>query len=134
MVPAAWPSLTAKTVPSISPALAQDFRTPMLPSVTATELPGVLLVTPARHMDARGFFEESWSARDFPAIGIAAEFVQDNHSLSRMIGTLRGLNCQARLRACLPNARECSRTTPMARALRTYSEHRKDGSGGCAIT
>jgi dTDP-4-dehydrorhamnose 3,5-epimerase len=52
-------------------------------------------VTPARHADARGFFEESWSARDFRAIGIATEFVQDNHSLSRTAGTLRGMHCQA---------------------------------------
>lgn len=58
--------------------------------VTKTDLAGVLLVTPSRHADARGYLEESWSARDFGLAGIAADFLQDNHSFSRWAGTLRG--------------------------------------------
>lgn len=67
----------------------------MPPRVSTTDLAGVLLVTPARHGDARGYLEESWSARDFGLAGIAVNFVQDNHSFSREAGTLRGLHCQA---------------------------------------
>ena len=43
--------------------------------------------------DERGFFFESWNARDFAAAGLAATFVQDNHSRSRR-GVLRGLHYQ----------------------------------------
>ena len=51
--------------------------------VTPTELPEVLIVEPALHGDARGFFMESFSQRGFDeAVGRHVEFVQDNHSLS----------------------------------------------------
>ncbi|PWJ12927.1 dTDP-4-dehydrorhamnose 3,5-epimerase [Jannaschia seohaensis] len=63
--------------------------------VTATALPGVLLIEPARHGDARGFFSESWSRPKLAQHGIEIDFVQDNHSLSRSVGTLRGLHFQA---------------------------------------
>jgi dTDP-4-dehydrorhamnose 3,5-epimerase len=45
------------------------------------------------HGDDRGFFMESWNARDFSEIGIDAQFVQDNHSCSSR-GVLRGLHYQ----------------------------------------
>jgi dTDP-4-dehydrorhamnose 3,5-epimerase len=61
--------------------------------VHATEVPGVLLVEPQVFRDERGFFLESFQARKYAAAGIAATFVQDNHSLSRK-GTLRGLHAQ----------------------------------------
>ena len=54
----------------------------------------VLLVTPARHGDARGFFSETYSLRRFAAAGIDQVFVQDNHSLSARAGVVRGLHCQ----------------------------------------
>lgn len=61
-----------------------------------TALPGVLIITPARHGDDRGFFSESWNRRSLEAAGVALpDFVQDNHSLSRQPGTLRGLHYQA---------------------------------------
>ncbi len=44
--------------------------------------------------DERGFFMESYSRRDFEAVGVAGEFVQDNQSLSAAVGTLRGMHFQ----------------------------------------
>ncbi len=60
-----------------------------------TSLPGVLILTPARHGDARGFFSESWNKARLAEHGIEIDFVQDNHSLSRDAGTIRGLHFQA---------------------------------------
>ncbi|AYE88277.1 dTDP-4-dehydrorhamnose 3,5-epimerase [Sulfitobacter sp. D7] len=62
--------------------------------ITKTALPGVLILTPTRHGDARGFFSESWNAQTMAAAGLDYEFVQDNHSLSETVGTLRGLHFQ----------------------------------------
>ena len=63
--------------------------------VTETPLPGVLMLTPRRFGDERGFFAETWSRRRLAEAGIDADFVQDNHSLSARAGTLRGLHFQA---------------------------------------
>ena len=63
--------------------------------VTKTALEGVLLITPKRFGDDRGFFEETWSARDLKSEGVDLNFVQDNHSYSAPVGTLRGLHFQA---------------------------------------
>lgn len=64
--------------------------------IEETALPGVLVLTPARHGDARGFFSESWNRRTLEQAGVhLPEFVQDNHSLSARAGTLRGLHYQA---------------------------------------
>ena len=60
-----------------------------------TTLSGVLILTPARFGDARGFFSESWNKRRMEEHGIDMEFVQDNHSISGEVGTLRGLHYQA---------------------------------------
>lgn len=57
-------------------------------------LAGPRLIAPARHGDCRGFFSETWSRAAFAAIGIDCDFVQDNHSLSRARGTVRGLHFQ----------------------------------------
>ena len=48
-----------------------------------------------RHGDHRGFFAETYSRRKYTELGIDVEFVQDNHSLSREVGTLRGLHFQS---------------------------------------
>ncbi len=48
-----------------------------------------------RHADHRGFFEETYNRRNFSKMGIDIEFVQDNRSLSREMGTLRGLHFQS---------------------------------------
>lgn len=57
-------------------------------------IPDVLLLEPRRFEDARGFFAEVWSRQGFAAAGIGADFVQDNHSLSRDAGVVRGLHFQ----------------------------------------
>ncbi len=57
-------------------------------------IPEVILITPPRLGDERGFFSETWNASRYAEAGIAAAFVQDNHSLSATKGTLRGLHCQ----------------------------------------
>ncbi len=54
----------------------------------------VQLITPKRFEDSRGWFSESWNARSFASAGIDVEFCQDNHSLSRAAGTIRGLHFQ----------------------------------------
>ena len=63
--------------------------------VEKTALEGVVILTPVRHGDARGFFSESWSRRRLAEHGIEVDFVQDNHSLSAAVGTVRGLHYQA---------------------------------------
>jgi dTDP-4-dehydrorhamnose 3,5-epimerase len=61
--------------------------------VRQTELPGVVVVEPAVHRDARGFFLETYHAGKYRDAGIALPFVQDNHSRSAS-GILRGLHAQ----------------------------------------
>lgn len=58
-----------------------------------TDLPGVQWIEPAVHGDDRGFFMETYRARDFAGAGIGDVFVQDNHSRSAL-GVLRGLHLQ----------------------------------------
>ena len=60
-----------------------------------TELPGVIVVEPDVHGDARGFFLETYHQKKYAEGGIAATFVQDNHSRSKH-GILRGLHLQVR--------------------------------------
>lgn len=64
-------------------------------SVEPTDIPDVKIIMPRRHGDSRGFFSETYSRAGFAAAGIALDFVQDNHSLSAEIGTLRGLHFQS---------------------------------------
>jgi dTDP-4-dehydrorhamnose 3,5-epimerase len=54
----------------------------------------VELFKPRRFGDARGWFSETYSRRAYAELGLAAEFVQDNHSMSAAVGTLRGLHFQ----------------------------------------
>ena len=63
--------------------------------IIPTELPEVLLIEPQVFLDARGFFMETYHARQLAEQGFTAEFVQDNHSRSQQ-GTLRGLHYQVR--------------------------------------
>jgi len=58
-----------------------------------TRLDGLVLLAPAVHGDARGFFIETYRADAWAAHGVPTEFVQDNHPRSRR-GTLRGLHFQ----------------------------------------
>ena len=55
----------------------------------------ILLIIPNRLDDQRGFFAETYNHQRYSEMGIDVEFVQDNHSLSRDAGTLRGLHFQA---------------------------------------
>jgi dTDP-4-dehydrorhamnose 3,5-epimerase len=57
-------------------------------------IPEVILITPPRYGDARGWFMETFQVARYRAAGIAGEFLQDNHSFSAAIGTIRGLHCQ----------------------------------------
>lgn len=63
-------------------------------TVTPTAIPDVLMLEPKVFGDARGFFFESFNAREFAqATGLDTQFVQDNHSKSAK-GVLRGLHYQ----------------------------------------
>jgi dTDP-4-dehydrorhamnose 3,5-epimerase len=63
-------------------------------TVTPTNLPEVLILEPKVFGDARGFFFESFNAKDFAKVtGLDLTFVQDNHSKSAK-GVLRGLHYQ----------------------------------------
>jgi dTDP-4-dehydrorhamnose 3,5-epimerase len=56
-------------------------------------IPALMLFTPPRYGDERGFFFEAYTASKFVAAGLDAQFIQDNQSHSRK-GVVRGLHCQ----------------------------------------
>jgi dTDP-4-dehydrorhamnose 3,5-epimerase len=58
------------------------------------DLPDVLLITPKRFGDVRGWFSETWSRKAMLAAGVDTDFVQDNQALNAKKGTLRGLHFQ----------------------------------------
>ena len=63
---------------------------------TATKLPGVMIVEPRVFEDSRGFFLETFREDLYAELlDPGQRFVQDNHSLSAPVGTLRGLHFQA---------------------------------------
>lgn len=62
--------------------------------LTPQSIPDVLLIEPAKHGDARGFFSEVWKRSALAAQGFTTDFVQDNHSHSQAVGVLRGLHFQ----------------------------------------
>ncbi|MFT4959103.1 MAG: dTDP-4-dehydrorhamnose 3,5-epimerase [Paracoccaceae bacterium] len=62
--------------------------------VEKTSLEGVVILTPARFGDSRGFFSESWNQARMAEQGLNIDFVQDNHSVSATCGTIRGLHFQ----------------------------------------
>ncbi|MBI0581606.1 MAG: dTDP-4-dehydrorhamnose 3,5-epimerase [Methanomassiliicoccales archaeon] len=57
-------------------------------------LPGLVLLEPVVHVDTRGWFYESYSARELRGRGIETTFVQDNHSHTDHKGVIRGLHYQ----------------------------------------
>jgi len=59
-----------------------------------TGLPGVYIIEPQVIGDQRGYFMETWSTRNFEALGLAYSFVQDNQSFSSRKGILRGIHFQ----------------------------------------
>lgn len=67
----------------------------MTVKIENTSISGLLLLTPSRFADHRGFFSECWNRAAFASYGIDVEFVQDNQSLSIRPGTVRGLHFQS---------------------------------------
>ena len=67
--------------------------------IDPTALPDVLILTPRRFGDARGWFTETWNAARMADAGLDLPWVQDNHSFSAAKGTLRGLHYQSPPRA-----------------------------------
>lgn len=74
------------------------------------KIDGLWIIEPKVFEDHRGFFMESWSKREFEAHGLFYDFVQDNHALNRVRGTLRGIHfqrgdkAQAKLVRCVRGA------------------------------
>ncbi len=62
--------------------------------ILRTSLDGLQIITPKRFDDGRGYFVETYNAARLAEHGIATVFVQDNQSLSREVGTIRGLHFQ----------------------------------------
>ncbi len=93
-----------------------------------TRLPDVIRVVPPRFGDDRGYFSETYHRGKFLAGGIGVEFVQDNQSLSRPAGTLRGLHYQLAPRAqdklirCLAG-RILDVAVDIRRSSPTFGEH-----------
>jgi dTDP-4-dehydrorhamnose 3,5-epimerase len=63
-------------------------------SITPLAIPDVLLITPQRHGDARGWFAETWSEKLMRAASLSDPFVQDNQAYNARKGTVRGLHFQ----------------------------------------
>lgn len=64
-------------------------------NIKRLEIPEVVLVTPTKHGDDRGFFSETFNVKGYQSSGIEGPFVQDNHSLSVDRYVLRGLHFQS---------------------------------------
>ena len=64
--------------------------------VQSLAIPEVKILSATKHADSRGFFSETYNKKVFADLGIALDFVQDNHSLSPTVGTLRGLHYQGK--------------------------------------
>lgn len=68
-------------------------------NIKQTEIDDVLILEPRVFGDHRGWFTETYSKTKFQELGIDIEFVQDNHSMSALKGTLRGLHFQTNPKA-----------------------------------
>jgi dTDP-4-dehydrorhamnose 3,5-epimerase len=62
--------------------------------VADADMPGMRVIVPRRHRDDRGFFSEVWREDAMRHAGIDVGFVQENHALSRPVGTIRGMHFQ----------------------------------------
>ena len=63
-------------------------------TIDTTSLAGLLVLTPRVFADDRGAFSETWNALTLARHGIVLDFVQDNQSVNRLPGTVRGLHYQ----------------------------------------
>ena len=61
--------------------------------ISRTSIPDIVVFEPDVHGDDRGFFMETYRQEWFAELGLAPEFIQDNHSMSAL-GVLRGLHLQ----------------------------------------
>jgi dTDP-4-dehydrorhamnose 3,5-epimerase len=89
---------------------------------------GLKLVTPRKHGDDRGFFCETHNASTWERAGLHYNFVQDNHSLSRDAGTVRGLHFQTEPYAQdklvrVVNGRILDVAVDLRRSSTTYGRH-----------
>ncbi|MEM6498837.1 MAG: dTDP-4-dehydrorhamnose 3,5-epimerase [Pseudomonadota bacterium] len=62
--------------------------------ITELEIPDVKVISPRIFRDDRGFFSETYNKFSLAEFGFEVDFVQDNHSLSRKVGVIRGLHFQ----------------------------------------
>lgn len=62
--------------------------------IIETKIQGLLIIEPTIIQDDRGWFMESYNAKQFKTVGIDNLFTQDNHSFSTFKGTIRGLHFQ----------------------------------------
>lgn len=91
-------------------------------------MPTVRLIKPRRFEDDRGWFSETYNTRAYAAFGLGDVFVQDNHSLSRPVGTVRGLHfqtpdfAQAKLVRCVRGA-IFDVAVDVRRGSPTYGQH-----------
>ena len=101
-------------------------------NVIKTEIDGVVIIEPKVFGDARGYFFESFSERDFneamtPILGHGIKFVQDNESMSSY-GVMRGLHfqtmpyTQSKLVRCVKGA-VLDVAVDIRKGSPTYSQH-----------
>lgn len=89
---------------------------------------GLVLITPKRYGDARGWFCESWSRESYKKHGIGVDFIQDNMSLSVPCYTVRGLHfqiapfAQAKL-VSVPQGRILDVAVDLRPSSATYGHH-----------
>ncbi len=63
-------------------------------AVQELEIPDVKLLRPKVHQDDRGYVTEIAHEKEMQELGLPVRFVQENQSLSRFVGTVRGLHFQ----------------------------------------
>jgi dTDP-4-dehydrorhamnose 3,5-epimerase len=63
--------------------------------ITRAAIPDVLIIRPAKRVDERGFFSETYEAGALRRVGIDIDWVQENHVCSAERGVVRGLHFQA---------------------------------------
>jgi dTDP-4-dehydrorhamnose reductase/dTDP-4-dehydrorhamnose 3,5-epimerase len=63
-------------------------------NVINTEIDGLLIIEPKVFSDERGWFSETYNKKKLLDLGVNIDFLQDNHSLSKQKGVLRGLHFQ----------------------------------------
>ena len=96
--------------------------------IVKTSFSGLVVLKPKRSEDGRGFFCETYNKRRLADAGIDLTFVQQNLSLSKKKGTVRGLHfqsepmAQAKLVSVLRGA-VCDVVVDLRRSSETYGRH-----------